>query len=48
LKGANGKTLTVHVVDPDLQAKLAALKPGQVVQMDYTESLADDIRPAAQ
>jgi hypothetical protein len=46
-KGPKGKIRTVHVQDAALQAKLGSLKPGQVVQFDYTEAVAADIRPAS-
>jgi hypothetical protein len=46
-KGPKGKLRTVHVKDPALQAKLPSLMPGKVVQFDYTEAVAADIRPAA-
>jgi hypothetical protein len=46
-KGPKGRLRTVNVEDPALQAKLATLKPGQVVQFDYTEAVAADIRPAS-
>jgi hypothetical protein len=46
-KGPKGRMRTVHVEDAALQAKLGSLKPGQVVQFDYTEAVAADIRPAA-
>ena len=46
-KGPQGKIRTVNVEDAALQAKLATLKPGQVVQFDYTEAVAADIRPAS-
>lgn len=46
-KGPKGRVSTVNVTDPALQAKLATLKPGQLVQFDYTEAVAADIRPAA-
>jgi VCBS repeat-containing protein len=45
LKGANGKMDTVKVDDPALQQKLAQVKPGQVVQMTYTQAVAAAIRP---
>lgn len=47
-KGPKGHMNTVSVKDSALQAKLATLKPGQVVQFDYTEAVAADIQPAAQ
>ncbi|HLK89046.1 MAG TPA: hypothetical protein VKZ18_04075 [Polyangia bacterium] len=46
-KGPKGRTATVNVDNPTLQAKLPSLKPGQVVQFDYTEAVAADIRPAS-
>jgi cold shock CspA family protein len=46
-KGPKGRIATVNVENPALQAKLPTLKPGQVVQFDYTEAVAADIRPAA-
>src|SRR5262249_49026564 len=45
-KGPRGQMRTVQVQDPDLQKRLANLKPGQVVQITYTEALAASIRPA--
>jgi cold shock CspA family protein len=38
---------TVYVADAALQQKLASMKPGQVVQFDYTEAQAASIRPSA-
>jgi hypothetical protein len=46
-KGPKGRVRTVSVESPALQAKLPTLKPGQVVQFDYTEAVAADIRPAS-
>jgi hypothetical protein len=46
-KGPKGHIRTVHVKDPALQAKLPTLMPGRVVQFDYTEAIAADVRPAA-
>jgi hypothetical protein len=46
-KGPQGATKTVKVQDPDLQKKLPDLKPGDSVQLTYTEAAAADIRPAA-
>lgn len=37
---------TVYVADPANQEKLATMKPGQVVQFDYTEATAATIRQA--
>lgn len=46
-KGPKGGMRTVHVENPALQAKLPSLKPGQVVQFEYTEAVAASIRPEA-
>jgi hypothetical protein len=46
-KGPTGDTRTVSVTDPALQKKLPSLKPGQVVQITYTEAMAASIRPSA-
>lgn len=45
-KGPKGHIRTVSVADAALQAKLPSLKPGQVVQFDYTQATAAAIRPA--
>jgi hypothetical protein len=45
-KGPKGTLRTVHVENEALQAKLPSLKPGQVVQFDYTEAVAASIRPS--
>jgi hypothetical protein len=45
-KGPKGSLRTVHVENPTLQEKLPMLKPGQVVQFDYTQATAASIRPA--
>ena len=45
-KGPRG-VKTVVVQDPGLQAKLPSLKPGQVVQLTYTEAMAASIQPAS-
>jgi Cu/Ag efflux protein CusF len=46
-KGPHGKIRTIAVQDPQMQAKLPSLKPGQVVQFTYTEATAASIRPAS-
>lgn len=46
-KGPKGNMRTVYVADPANQEKLATMKPGQVVQFDYTEATAATIRQAA-
>lgn len=45
-KGPHGNMRTVHVENPTLQEKLPSLKPGQVVQFDYTQATAASIRPS--
>lgn len=45
-KGPKGNLRTVHVDNPTLQEKLPMLKPGQVVQFDYTQATAASIRPS--
>ena len=43
-KGPKGNMRTVYVADPANQQKLTSMKPGQVVQFDYTEAVAATIR----
>jgi hypothetical protein len=45
IKGADGKQRTVAVQDPGMQKRLQAIKPGDVVQLTYTEAIAAKIRP---
>jgi len=45
-KGPKGNLRTVKVENPTLQEKLPQLKPGQVVQFDYTQATAATIRPS--
>jgi hypothetical protein len=45
-KGPKGTHRIVTVQDPDLQARLPNLKPGQVVVLQYTEAVATAIQPA--
>jgi hypothetical protein len=45
-KGPKGNLRTIHVDNPSLQEKLQTLKPGQVVQFDYTQATAASIRPS--
>ena len=44
-KGPKGNARVVTVEDPEMQAKLPSLKPGQVVQFTYTEAVALAIQP---
>jgi hypothetical protein len=45
-KGPKGKKQTVTVQDPDMQARLRSLKPGQVFTFQYTEAVAAAIQPS--
>src|SRR5262249_47381640 len=45
LKGPKGNTETVNVKRPELQAKLKELKPGDDVQITYTEATAIKVEP---
>ena len=45
LKGPKGNVETIDVQDPDNQAKLASIKPGQVMQFTYTEAIAVSVTP---
>jgi Cu/Ag efflux protein CusF len=44
-KGPKGNVETVDVQDPDNQAKLPSIKPGQVMQFTYTEAMAVSVTP---
>jgi hypothetical protein len=44
-KGPKGAMRTVKVQNPDLQARLPNLKPGQVITLKYTEAVAASIQP---
>jgi hypothetical protein len=46
-KGPRGKTDTVKVTNSDMQSRLGELRPGQVVQVTYTEAWAAAIQPAS-
>ena len=45
LKGPKGNARVVHVQNPEVQAKLPQIKPGQVVQVTYTEAIALALQP---
>ena len=45
LKRPKGGVETVNVQDPDNQAKLSSIKPGQVMQFIYTEAMAVSVTP---
>jgi hypothetical protein len=47
LKGPRGQLKTVSVSDPELQRRLPTLRPGQVVQVTYTEEIAASLRPTS-
>jgi hypothetical protein len=47
LKGPRGQVKTVSVSDPELQRRLPTLRPGQVVQVTYTEEIAASLRPTS-
>jgi Cu/Ag efflux protein CusF len=47
LKGPRGQIKTITVQDPEMQSKLSSLKPGQVLQVTYTEAIATAIQPVA-
>lgn len=45
VKEANGKSHTVSVQDPAIQEQVKTLKPGDVVEITYTEAVLAGIRP---
>jgi len=45
LKGPKGNARVVNVESPEMQARLPQIKPGQVVQVTYTEAVALALRP---
>jgi translation elongation factor P/translation initiation factor 5A len=47
LTGPKGNTETVEVKRPELQEKLKTLKPGDEVQITYTEAIAIKVEPKA-
>ena len=47
IKLPEGQTKELTVQDPDVRARLKELKPGSVVQIDYTEAMAVTLEPAA-
>jgi hypothetical protein len=46
IKGQNGKIQTVASQDPAVQRNMQGLKPGDVIQIVYTEALATALRPS--
>ncbi len=47
LKGPDGKIEELVVEDPDVRERLKDMKPGEVVQVDYTEAMAVTLEPAS-
>jgi hypothetical protein len=45
LKGPHGNMKTITVSDPEMQAKLPNVKPGQVYKFTYTEATAVSLEP---
>jgi Cu/Ag efflux protein CusF len=48
LQGPQGGIHSIHVQDPDLQAKLKKLKPGDNLDVTYTQAVAISIEPMQQ
>jgi hypothetical protein len=46
IKGPQGDTRTIHVENTELREKLPSLKPGDTIQLVYTEAIAGSITPA--
>jgi hypothetical protein len=47
VKGPQGKTQEIAVEDPALRERLKELKPGEVVEVIYTEAIAASLEPAS-
>ena len=45
VKDAKGVTKDIAVHDPDVRARLKDLKPGDIVEIDYTETMAVSLEP---
>lgn len=45
VKGDNGKSQTMSVRDPSLQSQVETIKPGDAVEITYTEAVVAAIRP---
>jgi hypothetical protein len=45
VKGPEGKTRDINVEDPSMREKLKDLKPGEVVELQYTEAMAITLQP---
>jgi hypothetical protein len=46
VKGPEGNRRTLSVDDPQMREKLATVKPGDTIQLVYTEAIAGSITPA--
>ena len=46
LRGPNGNTREFDVQDPALQLRLSQLKPGDQIDVNYTEAMAASVQPA--
>jgi hypothetical protein len=46
VKGPEGNRRTLSVDDPEMREKLATVKPGDTIQLVYTEAIAGSITPA--
>ena len=47
VKGPDGKVHEITVEDPSVRERIKDLKPGEVVQVTYTEAMAVSLEPAA-
>ena len=45
IKGPDGFMRTVTVQDPEMAGKLNQLKPGDDIQLTYTEAIAASVQP---
>jgi hypothetical protein len=45
-EGPQGNSRTIKVVKPEMQKLLKQLKPGDQVELAYTEELAVNVQPA--
>jgi hypothetical protein len=48
VRGADGKKHTLKVADPQLQAQLASVRPGDNVDVTYTQAVAIAVEAAAE
>jgi hypothetical protein len=46
IKGPQGNTETVSVEDPQLRERLTSIKPGDTIELTYTQAIAGSITPA--